>query len=113
MKTSQGRIFTNDGEFYDDVDVPDDPLGIVSECFFKTFVAWKALHGRRGNGPMELNPTPDCSGAMRIESVVIPTSAAADLQAVSQMPIGTFSFKNRTLSGVCESRQSQAYDATP
>ena len=39
MKTSQGRIFTNDGEFYDDVDVPDDPLGIVSECFFKTFVA--------------------------------------------------------------------------
>jgi hypothetical protein len=24
MKTSQGRIFTNDGECYDDVDLPDD-----------------------------------------------------------------------------------------
>ena len=25
MKTSQGHIFANDGEFYDDVDLPDDP----------------------------------------------------------------------------------------
>ena len=25
MKTSQGHMFTNDGEFYDDVDLPDDP----------------------------------------------------------------------------------------
>jgi hypothetical protein len=25
MKTSQGRVFTDDGEFYEDVDLPNDP----------------------------------------------------------------------------------------
>jgi hypothetical protein len=38
MKSSQGCIFLDDGEFCDDVELPDDPT-IVSECSFKTFLA--------------------------------------------------------------------------